>query len=120
PGSLYLRCILIENENMGCRHGDSGPRWETVPGGSRVGGWVYHDGEIGAKMEIRGLTKEGAFMASRLLFVLTGTLLLAGSAARAETWKLDASHSAAQFSVRHMGISTVRGAFTKVTGTVEY
>jgi len=27
-------------------------------------------------------------------------------------------HSSAQFSVRHLGISTVRGAFTKVSGTV--
>ena len=30
------------------------------------------------------------------------------------------SSSAAQFSVRHMGISTVRGTFTKVHGTVAY
>ncbi len=29
-------------------------------------------------------------------------------------------HTAAQFSVRHMGISTVRGAFTKVSGSVRY
>ncbi len=29
-------------------------------------------------------------------------------------------HTAAQFSVRHMGISTVRGAFTKVSGSVVY
>jgi polyisoprenoid-binding protein YceI len=29
-------------------------------------------------------------------------------------------HTAAQFSVRHMGISTVRGAFTKLSGSVEY
>ena len=59
-------------------------------------------------------------MFSRLSLVLTGTLLLAGSALRAETWRLDPAHSAAQFSVRHLGISTVRGAFTKVSGTVEY
>ena len=35
-------------------------------------------------------------------------------------WRLDPPHSAAQFSVRHMGISTVRGTFTKVHGTVTY
>lgn len=40
--------------------------------------------------------------------------------AQTETWKLDPMHSAAQFSVRHLGISTVRGAFTKLSGTVEY
>jgi polyisoprenoid-binding protein YceI len=32
------------------------------------------------------------------------------------TWKIDPAHLAAQFSVRHLGISTVRGAFTKVSG----
>src|SRR6185369_9849399 len=40
--------------------------------------------------------------------------------AQTETWKIDPAHSAAQFSVRHMGISTVRGQFQKVTGTVQY
>jgi polyisoprenoid-binding protein YceI len=38
--------------------------------------------------------------------------------AQTETWYLDPPHSAAQFSVRHMGISTVRGTFTKVSGVV--
>jgi polyisoprenoid-binding protein YceI len=38
--------------------------------------------------------------------------------AQTETWYLDPPHSAAQFSVRHMGISTVRGTFTKVGGVV--
>jgi hypothetical protein len=33
-------------------------------------------------------------------------------------WKIDPQHSAAQFSVRHLAISTVRGAFNRVTGTV--
>jgi len=38
--------------------------------------------------------------------------------AQTQTWYLDPAHSAAQFSVRHMGISTVRGTFTKVEGVV--
>ncbi|MBV9199357.1 MAG: YceI family protein [Alphaproteobacteria bacterium] len=42
------------------------------------------------------------------------------AAAQTETWQIDPSHSAAQFSVRHLGISTVRGGFTKVSGTVQY
>jgi len=33
-------------------------------------------------------------------------------------WKIDPQHTAAQFSVRHLAISTVRGAFSKVNGTV--
>ena len=40
--------------------------------------------------------------------------------AQAETWRLDPPHSAAQFAVRHMGISTVRGTFTKVGGELRY
>lgn len=58
---------------------------------------------------------------SRLLPTLAGVALLAVSArARADTWQIDPVHSAAQFSVRHMGISTVRGAFTKLSGSVQY
>ena len=41
-------------------------------------------------------------------------------AAQTEAWRLDPPHSAAQFAVRHMGISTVRGTFTKVSGDVQY
>lgn len=37
-----------------------------------------------------------------------------------DSWQIDPKHTAAQFSVRHLGISTVRGAFTKVSGTVQY
>jgi polyisoprenoid-binding protein YceI len=40
------------------------------------------------------------------------------AAAATSTWQLDPAHSSAQFSVRHLAISTVRGAFSKVTGTV--
>jgi polyisoprenoid-binding protein YceI len=35
-------------------------------------------------------------------------------------WHLDGPHSAAQFAVRHLGISTVRGTFTKLSGDVAY
>ena len=36
------------------------------------------------------------------------------------TYKIDPAHSSAQFSVRHMMISNVRGAFSNVQGTLEY
>ena len=54
------------------------------------------------------------------LLTLVWLASAAGSRAEAqtETWYLDPPHSAAQFSVRHMGISTVRGTFTKVGGVV--
>jgi polyisoprenoid-binding protein YceI len=42
------------------------------------------------------------------------------TAAQVQTWNIDPAHTAAQFSVRHMGISTVRGAFTKVSGSIQY
>lgn len=52
---------------------------------------------------------------------LVSVLALAiSAAAQTETWQLDPPHCAAQFAVRHMGISTVRGTFTKVSGTVQY
>jgi len=41
------------------------------------------------------------------------------AAAATSTWQIDPNHSAAQFAVRHLAISTVRGAFTKVSGTVQ-
>jgi polyisoprenoid-binding protein YceI len=57
---------------------------------------------------------------SRTLSTLAIALLLTLSAAAQDTWQIDPAHTAAQFSVRHLGISTVRGAFTKVSGTVQY
>lgn len=38
--------------------------------------------------------------------------------AAASEWKVDPNNSAVQFSVRHLGISTVQGDFTKISGTV--
>jgi polyisoprenoid-binding protein YceI len=46
--------------------------------------------------------------------------LAVSAAGQTETWQLDPMHSAAQFAVRHMGISTVRGTFTKASGAVQY
>lgn len=36
------------------------------------------------------------------------------------TWKIDSVHSSAQFKVKHMMISNVKGEFTAVTGTLKY
>lgn len=43
-----------------------------------------------------------------------------GLNAQAVSWRIDPLHSSAQFSVRHMMISTVRGQFGGVKGTVLY
>jgi polyisoprenoid-binding protein YceI len=46
------------------------------------------------------------------------TALSLPAAAANSNWQIDPAHSSAQFSVRHMAISTVRGAFSKVAGSV--
>ena len=46
--------------------------------------------------------------------------LLLCAAAHAQEWQIDSAHSAAQFSVRHLMVSTVRGHFGKISGTVRY
>ena len=38
--------------------------------------------------------------------------------AHASEWVFDPAHTSAQFAVRHMMVSTVRGAFSKVSGSV--
>lgn len=40
------------------------------------------------------------------------------AAAATSTWQIDPAHSSAQFAVKHLSISTVRGAFTSVKGSV--
>lgn len=55
--------------------------------------------------------------------VLTTVLTLAFSAAagaQAATWQIDPNHTAAQFAVKHLAVSTVRGAFMKVSGSAQH
>jgi polyisoprenoid-binding protein YceI len=54
-----------------------------------------------------------------LLAVIAVTLCIP-VVAQSSAWQLDPLHSSAQFAVRHMGISTVRGTFTKLNGTARY
>ncbi len=57
----------------------------------------------------------------RAVLTLVFSLALAATAsAQTGNWQIDPNHSSAQFSVRHLGVSTVRGAFTKVSGTAMY
>lgn len=55
-----------------------------------------------------------------ILTIVAAAVAVLPAVGQMQTWKVDPAHSAAQFSVRHMGISTVRGAFTKVSGSVQY
>lgn len=61
----------------------------------------------------------------RRFHVLTAAVVLLSAAApnvwaQAVQYEIDPVHSSAQFSVRHMMVSNVRGEFAKVTGTVVY
>lgn len=47
-------------------------------------------------------------------------ILLLSSLSFAETYTIDASHSYVGFKVSHMTVSTVRGEFGEVAGTLEY
>ena len=59
----------------------------------------------------------GHFLA-RIGVATSLAVVLSMPASAATAWQVDPNHSAAQFAVRHLGLSTVRGAFTKVSGTV--
>ena len=54
------------------------------------------------------------------LALLTLTAVLTAVPAFAQTWQIDPAHSRAQFTVRHLGISNIRGDFAGVTGTIDY
>src|SRR5579884_923818 len=51
---------------------------------------------------------------------LTGLLLLAPAAAWSAEYQIDPAHTSAQFSVRHMMVSNVKGEFTKVSGRIAF
>ena len=50
---------------------------------------------------------------------LAAALSLPALAATSD-WQIDPAHSSAQFAVKHLAISTVRGAFTSVKGSVQF
>lgn len=55
-----------------------------------------------------------------ILLAVIAVTLGAPVEAQSSAWQLDPAHSSAQFAVRHMGISTVRGTFTKLSGAARY
>jgi polyisoprenoid-binding protein YceI len=62
----------------------------------------------------------GHFLPRAISAATLAVALSLPAAAAPSTWQIDPNHSAAQFAVRHLSISTVRGAFTKVSGTVQF
>lgn len=55
------------------------------------------------------------------LLTVAALLVFASLPCRAQTtaWQVDPAHTNSQFAVKHLGVSTVRGAFTKTTGQVQ-
>jgi polyisoprenoid-binding protein YceI len=47
-------------------------------------------------------------------------IFTAVAGAQAPTWNIDPNHSAAQFAVKHLLVSTVRGQFEKMSGTIQW
>src|SRR5258705_13937071 len=62
----------------------------------------------------------GHLLARAISVAALAAILSVPAAAATSTWQVDPNHSAAQFAVRHLAISTVRGAFTKVNGTIQF
>jgi len=54
----------------------------------------------------------------RFLLSAVVSIALGPSFASASTWQVDSAHTAVQFAVRHLMVSTVRGTLGKATGTV--
>jgi polyisoprenoid-binding protein YceI len=52
--------------------------------------------------------------------ILAQTSAARAAAASSNVWQVDSSHTSAQFSVKHLLVSTVRGTLGKVSGTIQY
>jgi len=54
----------------------------------------------------------------KLVLLFAAMLATSSLALAADTYTIDGAHSSANFTVKHMGISTVHGRFTDVSGTI--
>jgi polyisoprenoid-binding protein YceI len=59
-------------------------------------------------------------MNRRIFTAALSALLLTGVSALAQssTWTIDKNHAQTNFQIRHMGVSTVRGSISGITGTI--
>ncbi len=55
----------------------------------------------------------------RVMFLIAAAVAATAGSVQASVWQIDPAHSSAQFAVRHLMVSTVRGTLGKVTGTVK-
>jgi len=76
--------------------------------------------DLEVQLNIKGDQTMGHFSARLVTTLGLAGILSVPTLAGSSTWQIDPAHSAAQFSVRHLAISTVRGGFSKVKGTVNF
>jgi polyisoprenoid-binding protein YceI len=62
--------------------------------------------------------EESAMRAKMMIGFASTALLLMGTVVSAETYSVDPAHTSLAFSVRHLGISNVRGHFGEFAGTI--
>lgn len=63
--------------------------------------------------------KEKWMMKQVRVGMVAAALMMAGSMlAQSSSWTIDSAHSGVEFQIKHLGVSTVRGNFSGVTGTV--
>jgi len=56
---------------------------------------------------------------AKLLALAASAVLCSPALAQASSWDIDPAHTAIEFSVKHMMVSTVKGQFEKVKGTLD-
>ncbi len=54
------------------------------------------------------------------LFLYLSVAAMSASSVFAAQWNVDPAHSNATFAIKHMMVSTVRGSFSGLKGTVDY
>jgi len=62
----------------------------------------------------------GQLLSRTTISTTLAAVLAVSAAATTTTWQIDPQHTAAGFAVKHLMISTVRGQFKGVTGTVNW
>ena len=69
---------------------------------------------------LKGMNMKLSRILSPAAILAPSLLLFAGVAANAQasSWTIDSAHSGVNFEIRHLGVSNVRGALHKVTGTI--
>ena len=55
-----------------------------------------------------------------VVVAIAAAALSSAAGAQAQTWNIDPNHTASQFAVKHLLVSTVRGQFDRTTGTITW